>query len=115
MQLLGERLMSSYPSTIALPFTGRVVGVHDGDTLTILTAEKQRVSVRLADIDAPELGQPFGRAAKRELSELCFNRTASVEARTVDRYGRTVGVVSCDGNDASRLMVERGMAWAYRK
>lgn len=103
------------PLALGQGLAGRVVGVHDGDTLTVLTPEKQRVKVRLADIDAPELGQPFGRAAKRELSDLCFNRTAAVEARTVDRYGRTVGVVSCEGNDASRLMVERGMAWAYRK
>jgi micrococcal nuclease len=95
--------------------TGRVIGVHDGDTFTILTADKQRVSVRLADIDAPELGQPFGRAAKGELSNLCFDQTVTVQTRAVDRYGRTVAMVSCDGNDAARLMVERGMAWAYRK
>jgi endonuclease YncB( thermonuclease family) len=103
------------PLALGQGLTGRVVGVHDGDTLTLLTAEEKRVSVRLADIDAPELGQPFGRAAKRELSDLCFGRAASIEARTVDRYGRTVGVVSCEGNDASRLMVERGMAWVYRR
>lgn len=93
---------------------GRVVGVHDGDTITLLTAEKRQVRIRLADIDAPELGQPFGQAAKRELSALCFNRSAKVQVRTVDLYGRTVGVVSCDGRDASREMVQHGMAWAYR-
>ena len=94
--------------------TGRVVGVHDGDTLTLLTAEKKQVQVRLADIDAPELGQPFGQAAKRELSTLCFNQPAKVQTRTTDLYGRTVGVVSCEGRDVSRVMVEHGMAWAYR-
>lgn len=113
MALVAWLLLS--PLAFGQGLTGRVVGVHDGDTLALLTAEKKRVSVRLADIDAPELGQPFGRAAKRELSDLCFDRIATVEARTVDRYGRTVGVVSCEGNDASRLMVERGLAWAYRK
>lgn len=113
MALVAWLLLSSLAFGQGL--TGRVVGVHDGDTLTLLTAEKKRVSVRLADIDAPELRQPFGRAAKRELSDRCFDRTATVEARTVDRYGRTVGVVSCEGNDASRLMVERGLAWAYRR
>lgn len=94
--------------------TGRVVGVHDGDTITLLTAEKRQVRIRLADIDAPELGQPFGHAAKRELSALCFNRPARMQPRTVDKYGRTIGVVSCEGRDASRLMVQHGMAWAYR-
>lgn len=80
----------------------------------MLTAEKKQIQVRLADIDAPELGQPFGQAAKRELSTLCFNHSAKVQTRAIDQYGRTVGVVSCDGRDASRLMVEHGMAWAYR-
>ncbi|RYG88735.1 MAG: thermonuclease family protein [Alphaproteobacteria bacterium] len=113
LALAAGLLVSLFAS--AQEVTGKVVGVYDGDTLTVLTGAKQRVSVRLADIDAPELRQPFGRAAKRELSDLCFNRTATVEARTVDRYGRMVGVVSCEGNDASRSMVERGMAWAYPK
>ncbi|MFG6490496.1 thermonuclease family protein [Roseateles sp. BYS78W] len=94
--------------------TGLVVGVHDGDTLTLLTAEKKQVQVRLADIDAPELGQPFGQAAKRELSTLCFKQRAKVQTRTTDLYGRIVGVVSCEGRDVSRVMVEHGMAWAYR-
>jgi len=98
----------------AQEMTGRVVGVHDGDTLTVLTADKRQARIRLADIDAPELGQPFGQAAKRALSDLCFNRPAHVQTRTVDQYGRTVGVVTCAGHDASREMVQRGMAWAYR-
>ena len=110
--LLG--LAASGPAS-AENVTGRVVGVHDGDTLTVLTAEKRQVQVRLADIDAPELGQPFGQAAKRELSSLCFNQQAKMQARTVDRYGRAVAVVSCQGRDASRLMVQHGMAWAYRQ
>lgn len=102
------------PSAFGQEVTGQVVGVHDGDTINLLTAEKRQVQIRLADIDAPELGQPFGQAAKRELSTLCFNRSAKVQARTVDLYGRTVGVVSCEGKDASREMVRHGMAWAYR-
>lgn len=102
------------PLAFGQAVTGRVVGVHDGDSITLLTEDKQRLRVRLADIDAPELGQPFGRAAKGELSGLCFNRDAAVVPRLIDQYGRTVGVVTCDGRDASSHMVERGMAWAYR-
>ncbi|MDG0853056.1 thermonuclease family protein [Roseateles puraquae] len=99
---------------IAQEVAGRVVGVHDGDTITLLTPDKKQLQVRLADIDAPELGQPFGQAAKRELSSLCFNQQAKVQTRAVDVYGRTVGLLSCQGRDASRLMVEHGMAWVYR-
>ena len=40
--------------------SGRVVGVHDGDTLTVLTAGNVQIKVRLVEIDAPELKQPFG-------------------------------------------------------
>ena len=54
----------------------RVVSVHDGDTLTVLIERKQ-VKVRLTDIDAPELGQPFGRNSKQSLSDLCFGKIAA--------------------------------------
>jgi endonuclease YncB( thermonuclease family) len=45
-------------------FTGKVVGISDGDTLTVLTAAKTQVKIRLYGIDAPEAGQDFGNKAK---------------------------------------------------
>lgn len=102
-------------SALAGPtFQGRVVGIHDGDTLTLLTADKRQLQIRLADIDAPELGQAFGNASKKTLSELCFGKQATVEQVSVDQYGRIVGKVTCSGSDASQAQLERGMAWAYR-
>ena len=53
--------------------TGRVVGIHDGDTLTLLDAQKRQTKVRLAEIDTPESTQPYGSRSKQALSDLVFN------------------------------------------
>jgi endonuclease YncB( thermonuclease family) len=94
---------------------GRVVGVHDGDTVTLLIAGNQQVKVRLAQIDAPESDQAFGQRSKQSLSNMVFNKTVKVEKETIDKYGRTVGTIFVDGLDANSEQVKRGMAWAYRK
>lgn len=91
-----------------------IVGVTDGDTLTGLSGEQQ-LKIRLGQIDAPERRQPFGRASKRSLSNLCYTVEARVRVYDQDRYGRVVAMVECDGRDASREQVARGMAWAYPK
>jgi len=54
------------------PISARAVVVHDGDALTALTDDKRQLKVRLHGIDAPELGQPFGQALKRALSDLAI-------------------------------------------
>lgn len=93
-------------------FEGRVVGISDGDTLTVVAGRKS-VKVRLAEIDAPESKQSFGTESKESLSDLCHQRSAVVDDRGRDDYGRTVGVVYCDGVDASAEQVRRGLAWAF--
>jgi hypothetical protein len=72
---------------------GRVVGVSDGDTVTVLDATKAPHKVRLAGIDAPEKGQPFGQRAKENLSRLVFGKDVRVAWHKKDRYGRLVGTV----------------------
>lgn len=89
--------------------TGRVVNVHDGDTLTVLI-EKQQIKVHLAEIDAPELGQAFGNRSKQSLADLCFHQDAKVQQIARDRYGRSVGRVECAGIDAGAHQVATGMA-----
>ena len=96
-------------------FLATVIGISDGDTLTVLNESKQQVKIRLAEIDAPEKGQPFGTQSKQSLSDLCFGKQAKVTPRVKDRYGRTVAHISCDGVDANSEQVSRGMAWVYRK
>lgn len=93
---------------------GIVVGVADGDTITLLTPDRRMVRVRLAEIDAPELrGQPFGRTAKVALSSLVYRRQAKVDVVTYDRYGRAVAMVDVAGLNVNASMVEQGLAWAY--
>lgn len=93
---------------------GVVVGVSDGDTITLLTPDKRAVRIRLAEIDAPELrGQPFGRAAKIALSSLVYRRQVIADVVMNDRYGRAVALVDVAGVDVNAAMVQQGLAWAY--
>lgn len=106
------------PIAHAAPHTiyGKVIGVADGDTLTILDANKAQHKIRLAEIDAPESnGQAFGFRSKQSLSELCYRIPVRIEVQGSDRYGRTIGRVYCNGIDANAEQVRRGLAWVYRQ
>ena len=95
-----------------------IVGVADGDTLTARCGDPGAYSqerVRLAEIDAPEAGQPFGQRSKQHLSGLCFQQQARIEPTSRDRYGRTVARVECRGQDAGIAQVNAGMAWAFTR
>lgn len=102
-------------TTNAAELTGRVVGITDGDTITILDAGNQQHKVRLAGIDAPEKNQPHGQAAKQSLSDQVYDRQVIVESEKRDRYGRTVGKVLVDGRDANLEQLRKGLAWHYKK
>ena len=93
---------------------GRVVGVHDGDTITLLIKGNRQIKVRLAQIDAPETTQAFGQRSQQSLSEMVFNKSITVEKETTDKYGRTVGTLFVEGVDANKEQLKRGMAWVYR-
>lgn len=97
----------------ATPLQGRVVAVADGDTLTVLDASRQQHRVRLAELDAPESGQAFGRRSGQLLSQLCHGKQVVVRDTSSDRYGRVVGTVFCDGINANAEMVRQGLAWVY--
>ena len=95
--------------------TGRVVGVADGDTLTLLDSEQRQHIIRLDGIDAPEKGQPFGQASKRHLSDLAFGRNATADCHKVDRYRRNVCNVTVNDADVCREQMRAGLAWVYTK
>ncbi len=94
---------------------GHVVGVSDGDTITVLDDTKQRHVIRLMGIDAPEKVQAFGQTAKQSLSDLVFDRDVSVTWFKKDRYGRTVGQVYVDDKDVCFEQIKRGLAWHYKE
>lgn len=94
---------------------GEIVGISDGDTITVLDADRKTHKVRLAGIDTPESKQPWGYRAKESLSDLTYRKSAQVEWRKADRYGRIVGKVIVGGKDVCLEQIRRGMAWHYKK
>lgn len=90
----------------------KVIGIADGDTLTVLQ-DRKPVILRLANVDAPEKSQPYGQRSRQSLSDLCWGKDVVYATQDIDRYGRTVAVVTCGGVEANREQVERGMAWVY--
>jgi len=107
-------LLALFASIARADFTGRVVRVHDGDTLTVLV-DRRQVRVRLTDIDAPERGQAYGKRAREKLAALTFAHVVRVADRGTDRYGRVLGRVYVDGVDVNARMVDEGLAWVYRQ
>jgi len=96
-------------------FTDRVVGVADGDTITVMY-DGRGVRVRIHGIDAPEKGQPFGQRAKQFVSDLVFGKDVTVRPVTKDRYGRTVAeVILDDGRSLGEELVRAGLAWWYKR
>lgn len=92
-----------------------VIAITDGDTLKARCEDRPPITIRLAEIDAPESKQPFGFRSKQSLAELCHEKQAEVTPQTTDRWGRTVARVKCDRIDASAEQIRRGMAWVFDK
>lgn len=96
---------------------GRVVSVADGDTITVLDAARRPHRIRLAEIDAPEKRQPFGKRSKQSLSDMVYGQRVKAVCPTRDRYRRYICRVYVGGSglDVNAAQVERGMAWVYRR
>ena len=91
-----------------------VVGVTDGDTITVRD-EKQNYKVRLAGIDTPEKGQPFAKRAHQNLSNLAHEKQAIVDCYKTDQYKRKVCRVWVGGNDIALAQVQAGLAWHFKR
>lgn len=96
--------------------TGRVVGVHDGDTFTLLDSNNNQIKVRLRSIDCPEMDQPFGKHAKKYTSDKAFNKTVTLIDIGHDRYKRTLAtVILPSGDTLNHIIIRDGYAWHYLK
>jgi micrococcal nuclease len=94
---------------------GKVVGITDGDSFTLLTSDNRQFKIRLYGIDCPERHQAYGTGAKQFIAELIFGKEVAVYPKDIDHYGRTVGEVFVDDRNINREMVENGYAWWYRE
>lgn len=94
---------------------GKVVGVTDGDTITVYLGKDEPVKVRLEGIDAPESKQDLGSASKKHLSELVFGKDVMVQVTGKDKYKRTLGFVFVDGQNVNKTMISDGLAWHYKQ
>ena len=94
--------------------SGKVVGITDGDTFTLLTSDKQQIKIRLSEVDAPENDQPFVTRSKQVLSDLIFSKDVLVVQDDIDQYERPVCQVYVGNTHVNRKMVQEGMAWVYR-
>jgi micrococcal nuclease len=102
------------PPKVTAEFDAKVVGISDGDTLTVLK-NREQIKIRLEGIDTPEKAQAFGSKAKSALADLVASKTISVHQTGTDKYGRTLARVIVDGDDVSESLVTQGMAWHYKE
>lgn len=122
--LVGGRSTIAFAFTFALSFTaasddgliaGKVVGVTDGDTVTIIDADSVQRRVRLAGIDAPESEQPFGYASYVHLFNLAHEQFVTATCPKVDRYRRDVCTVWVHGQDINLAQLKAGLAWHFKR
>lgn len=100
---------------VQLVIEGKVINVHDGDTITVLDQSNKKFNIRLQGIDAPELKQEFGSISQQNLSRLVMGKRVTIVWTKVDKYRRTVGTIMLDGHDMNIEQVKAGMAWHYKK
>lgn len=99
----------------ARTFTGQVTQVSDGDTLWVLPDRGGRPrKLRIDGMDAPELCQPHGAAARDALSGWVLRRNVEVTVKRYDDYGRGLARIRLDGHDLGARMVREGQAWSHR-
>lgn len=108
-------LVAAFLVAPAADIRGTVVSVADGDTVTVLDGQQKQHRIRLAEIDAPEKGQPFGKQAKQVLSRWVFGKEVVVRVEGRDRYGRTIGTIFAGGANVNEALLLAGVVWVYRR
>ncbi|ENA1802747.1 thermonuclease family protein [Flavobacterium psychrophilum] len=97
-------------------YTGKVVGIKDGDTVVVLDSLNNQTTLRLAEVDCPEKSQPFGTKAKQFTSDQIYLKTIKYVVTDVDRYGRSIAMIYYDNNKyLSAEIIKAGMGWHYKR
>jgi len=116
MRLLATLALLAIPFTLSADeLRGKVVAVADGDTITVLDADKEQHKIRLQHIDAPESKQAFGTKSKEHLAGLVFGKEVVVTWTQRDRYKRILGEVHVGQTNANLEQVKAGFAWHYKQ
>ena len=93
-----------------------VISVGDGDTIRVISRQGEKVTIRLACIDAPETSQgTSGKWSTQHLKRLIEGKAISLKPQVKDRYGRTVAEIYVGNRNINLQMVRDGAAYAYRK
>jgi len=110
-------LIILYPyNSLGQVFQGKVVGITDGDTFTLLVKDSIQVKVRLSNIDCPEKKQPYSDKAKKFTSDAIFGKVITIKKLKSDRYRRYIAdVYYGDSLNLNRQLVKNGLAWNYIK
>jgi endonuclease YncB( thermonuclease family) len=115
VQLAAPALGQGLGNNVKLIIQGKVINVHDGDTVTVLDQSNKKTNIRLQGIDAPELKQDFGSVSQQNLSRLVLGKQVTIVWTKLDKYRRTVGTIMLDGHDVNIEQVKAGLAWHFKK
>ena len=109
-------LLIFFPILIFSQYTGKVIAIKDGDTVVVIDSLKNQKTLRLAEVDCPESGQPFGKNAKQFTSDQIFGKTVKYYITTTDRYNRSIAKIYYDnGKYLSEEIIKIGLGWWYFK
>ncbi len=93
-------------------FSAKVVGISDGDTITVLINRRQ-FKIRLDAIDAPEIAQDYGSKSKTFLSDLVGGKVITGKTLGQDKYGRNLCRLFVNNVAVNAEMISNGLAWHY--
>jgi endonuclease YncB( thermonuclease family) len=113
--LLLSVITAAAQNNIQLTIEGKVVNVHDGDTITVLDKDAKKFHIRLQGIDAPEIKQKYGAESQKNLERMVMGKQVTIVWTKVDKYRRTVGTIMLDGRDINIEQIKAGLAWHFKK
>jgi endonuclease YncB( thermonuclease family) len=101
---------------ISQTYTGKVIGIKDGDTVVVLDSLHYQTTLRLAEVDCPEKNQAFGTKAKQFTSDEIYLKQIKYIVTDIDRYGRSIAKIYYDNNKyLSEEIIRNGFGWQYKK